>query len=163
MNRKALLELADFLEILDPKRFDICTWRMLSKGKPGFVSDEQLLNDQKTLACPVGWGCLLDSWRQTGLYIAPFSVKEEHLSNPLSKPHVMSLVKTKLDDELDSYEAIDLSLSLYPGTAAVLFNPDNYADEEYTDAKTVAERIREFCLVSEEDIANTVLSYSDSD
>lgn len=161
MNRKALLELSGFLETLDPKRFDIRTWRMLSKGKPGFVSDEQLLNDQKTLACPVGWGCLLESWKQAGLYIAPFSVKEEQLSNPLSKPHVMSLVKTKLDDELDSYEAIDLSLSLYPGTAAVLFNPDNYADEEYTDAKTVAERIREVCNVSDDDIANIIRSYND--
>ena len=69
MNRKALLELADFLETLDPKRFDIRTWRMPSKGKPGFVSDEQLLNDQQTVACPVGWGCLLDSWKQAGLLL----------------------------------------------------------------------------------------------
>ena len=163
MNRKALLELADFLETLDPKRFDIRTWRMPSKGKPGFVSDEQLLNDQQTVACPVGWGCLLDSWKQAGLYIASCYVGEEQLSNPLTKPHVMSLDRTKLNDEFDSYEAVDISLNLYPGMAAVLFNPDNYADEEFTDAKTVAERIRGFCLVSEDDIANTVLSYSDSD
>ena len=68
----------------------------------------------------------------------------------------MSLVKTKLNDELDSYEAVDISLKLYPGMAAVLFNPDNYADEEYTDAKTVAERIRDFCLISEDNIVNTI-------
>lgn len=162
MNKNALLELASLLDDLDPQRFDIRTWRMPSRGKPGFVSDEQLMNDPNTVACPVGWGCLLDSWKQAGLFIDGFEVEAKHLSNPLSLPHVMSLVKTKKDGELDSYEAVDYSLELYPGMASVLFNPDNYADGIYTDAKIVAERIREVCCVADEEIVDLILSYSDS-
>ena len=41
MRTDLLLELADFLEKLDPNRFDIRTWRRPSKDSVGFVSDEQ--------------------------------------------------------------------------------------------------------------------------
>ena len=47
MRTDLLLELADFLEKLDPNRFDIRTWRRPSKDSVGFVSDEQL--DRKSV------------------------------------------------------------------------------------------------------------------
>ncbi|MCA4814125.1 hypothetical protein [Acinetobacter towneri] len=161
MNKVALLELASLLDDMEPKRFDMRTWRMPVRGKPGFVSDEQLINDTNTVACPVGWGCLLESWKQVGLFIDRFEVKAEHLSSPLSTPHLMSLVRTRLNDDLDSYEAVDYSLDLYPGTASVLFDPDNYADGDLTEAWVVADRIREICNLEEGDIMNYVVSYSD--
>lgn len=56
MRKDLLLELADFLEKLDPSRFDIRTWRRPTKNTVGFVSDDQLLTDSNTVACPIGWG-----------------------------------------------------------------------------------------------------------
>lgn len=162
MNKIALLELADFLETLDPERFDITTWRKPERKKVGYVSDESLLNDSNTVACPVGWGCLLKSWKAAGLYIDRFEVKQEYLQNPLSIPHVMSMVKLRGNPELDSYEAVQEGLDLYPRMAEILFDGDNYADEEYTDAITVAERIRELCAVSDDQLPDLVRSYDDS-
>lgn len=162
MNKIALLELADFLENLDPQRFDITTWRRPERKKVGYVSDESLLKDSNTIACPVGWGCLLDSWKAVGLYIGKFEVKQEYLPNPLSTPHVMSMVKLKSNPELDSYEAVEQGLDLYPRMAEVLFAGDNYADEEYTGPVNVAERIRELCAVSDDQLPDLVRSYDDS-
>ncbi len=161
MNRIALLELADFLETLDPERFDITTWRKPGRKKVGYVSDESLLNDSNTVACPVGWGCLLKSWKAVGLYIDKFEVKQEYLKNPLSTPHVMSMVKLRSNPELDSYEAVQEGLNLYPRMAEVLFDCSNYADEELTDPETVAERIREFCAASEDELQNLIFAYDD--
>ncbi|MCM1933970.1 hypothetical protein [Acinetobacter radioresistens] len=161
MNRIALLELADFLEALNPERFDITTWRKLGKKKVGYVSDESLLNDFNTVACPVGWGCLLKSWKEAGLYIDRFEVKQEYLEHSLSKPHVMSMVKLRSNPELDSYEAVQAGLHLYPRMAEVLFGCNNYADEEFTSPETVAERIREFCSASEDELQNLILTYDD--
>ena len=45
MRKELLLELADFLEKLEPHRFDIRTWRRPTKSTVGYVSDEQLLTD----------------------------------------------------------------------------------------------------------------------
>lgn len=161
MNRIALLELADFLETLDPQRFDITTWQKPEKKKAGYVSDENLLNDFNTVACPVGWGCLLKSWKEAGLYIDRFEVKQEHLEHPLSKPHVMSMVKFRSNPELDSYEAVRGGLNLYPRMAEVLFDYSNYADEEFTGPETVAERIGEFCRATEDELQNLILTYDD--
>lgn len=161
MNRIALLELADFLEALDPERFDITTWRKPGRKKVGYVSDESLLNDINTVACPVGWGCLLKSWKEAGLYIDRFEVKQEYLEHFLSKPHVMSMVKLRSNPELDSYEAVQAGLHLYPRMAEVLFDYNNYADEEFTSPETVAERIREFCSSSEDELQNLILTYDD--
>lgn len=69
MNKKALLELADFLENLDPKRFDIRTWRRPNKNTVGFVSDDQLLTDCNTVACAIGWATTLPEWKEAGFYM----------------------------------------------------------------------------------------------
>lgn len=45
MRTDLLLTLADFLESLNPNRFDIQTWRRPTKNSVGFVSDEKLLSD----------------------------------------------------------------------------------------------------------------------
>lgn len=54
MRTDLLLELASFLETLDPNRFDIRTWRRPSKNSVGFVSDDELLTDCNTVACAIG-------------------------------------------------------------------------------------------------------------
>jgi hypothetical protein len=47
--------------------------------------------------------------------------------------------------------------------AEVLFDFNNYADEEYTDGKTVAERIREFCSTPSKELIDLVVSYTDTE
>jgi len=44
--------------------------------------------------------------------------------------------------------------------AEVLFDFNNYADEEFTNAQTVAERIREFCSTPSEELMDLVVSYT---
>lgn len=144
MRTDLLLELADFLEKLDPNRFDIRTWRRPSKDSVGFVSDEQLLTDCNTVACAIGWAVTLPNWKDAGFYIDRLDITKEHLSSPLSKPYTMAIIKWKGNPDIDSYDALQAGLNLPIGMAEVLFDFNNYADEEYTDGKTVAERIREF-------------------
>lgn len=161
MRKDLLLELADFLEQLDPKRFNIQTWRRPNKRSVGFVSDEQLQNDCNTVACAIGWAAILPSWKEAGFYIDQLEVEAKHLSSPLSQPHSMSMIRWKGNPKIDSYEAIQEGLNLFPRMAEVLFDYNNYADEEFTDAKTVAERIREFCSTPEEELQNLIYSYDD--
>ncbi|MCO8109307.1 hypothetical protein [Acinetobacter indicus] len=73
----------------------------------------------------------------------------------------MSMIRWKGNSKIGSYEAIQEGLNLFPRMAEVLFDYNNYADEEFTDAKTVAERIREFCSTPEEELQNLIYSYDD--
>ena len=161
MRKDLLLELADFLEKLDQQRFDIRTWRRPNKKSVGFVSDEQLLNDCNTVACAIGWATTLPSWKSSGFYMGTLDITEENLNNPLSRPYSMAIVKWKGNPEIDSYDAIQEGLNLPIGMAEVLFDGNNYADEEYTDSFTVAERIREFCNTPSEELLELIISYTD--
>lgn len=68
MRKDLLLELADFLEKLDPNRLDIQTWRRLTKNSVGFVNDEELLSNYNTIACAIGWAVTLPQWKNLGFY-----------------------------------------------------------------------------------------------
>lgn len=163
MRKDLLIELADFLEKLDPNRFDIRTWRRPTKSSAGFVSDEQLLADCNTVACAIGWAVTLPTWKDAGFYIDTLDITKEHLSSPLSRPYTMAIVKWQGNPNIDSYDALQVGLNLPIGMAEVLFDYPNYADEEYTDAKTVAERIREFCNTPKEKLLDLVISYTDTE
>lgn len=160
MRTDLLLELADFLEKLDPNRFDIRTWRRPSKDSVGFVSDEQLITDCKTVACAIGWAVTLPKWKDAGFYMDTFDITKEHLSNPLSTPYTMAIVKWQGNSAIDSYDALQAGLNLPTGMAEVLFDFNNYADEEFTSAQTVAERIREFCNTPSEELMDLIVSYT---
>lgn len=162
MRTDLLLTLADFLESLNPNRFDIQTWRRPTKDSVGFVSDEKLLSDCNTVACAIGWAVTLPQWKESGFYMDTLNVTKEHLSHPLSTPYTMAIVKWKGNPQVDSYEAIQEGLNLPIGMAEVLFDYHNYADEEFTDAQTVAERIREFCNTPSEQLLELVLSYTET-
>ncbi|EPF69346.1 hypothetical protein [Acinetobacter indicus] len=161
MRKDLLLELADFLQKLDPSRFDIRTWRRPDRKSVGFVSDEQLHSDCNTVACAVGWAATLPGWKKAGFYVGQLEVRAEDLSSAFSQPHTMSMIRWKGNPETDSYEAVRQGLDLYPRMAEVLFDYNNYADEEFTDPETVAERIREFCAASEAELQNLICSYDD--
>ena len=161
MRTDLLLELADFLEKLDPNRFDIRTWRRPSKDSVGFVSDKQLLTDCNTVACAIGWAVTLPKWKAAGFYMGTLDITNEHLSSPLSRPYTMAIVKWRDNPQVESYEAINEGLDLPIGMAEALFDHNNYADEEFTDAQTVAERIREFCSTPVEELMQLVISYTD--
>ena len=75
----------------------------------------------------------------------------------------MAIIKWKGHPDIDSYDALQAGLNLPIGMAEVLFDFNNYADEEYTDGKTVAERIREFCNTPSEELINLVVSYTDTE
>ncbi len=90
-------------------------------------------------------------------------ITKEHLSSPLSKPYTMAIIKWKGHTDIDSYDALQAGLNLPIGMAEVLFDFNNYADEEYTDGKTVAERIREFCSTPSEELIDLVVSYTDTE
>lgn len=161
MRKELLLELADFLEKLEPHHFDIRTWRRPTKSTVGYVSDEQLLTDDNTVACPIGWATTLPSWKDAGFYMDKLDITKEHLSNPLSTPYTMAIIKWKGNPNTDSYNAIQEGLNLPNGMAQVLFEQDNYADEGYTPSFVVAERIRKFCNASEDELMDLILSYKD--
>ncbi|WP_180056157.1 MULTISPECIES: hypothetical protein [unclassified Acinetobacter] len=163
MRTDLLLELADFLDKLDPNRFDIRTWRRPSKDSVGFVSDEQLLTDCKTVACAIGWAVTLPKWKDAGFYMDTLDITKEHMNNPLSTPYTMAIVKWQGDSDIDSYDALQAGLNLPIGMAEVLFDFNNYADEEFTSAQTVAERIREFCSTPSEELMDLVVSYTDTE
>ena len=97
MRTDLLLELADFLDKLDPNRFDIRTWRRPSKDSVGFVSDEQLLTDCNTVACAIGWAVTLPKWKDAGFYMDTLDISKEHMNNPLSTPYTMAIVKWQGD------------------------------------------------------------------
>ncbi len=161
MRKDLLLELADFLEKLDPSRFDIRTWRKPTKDTVGFVSDEQLLTDSNTVACPIGWAATLPSWKEAGFYMGKLDITKDDLSHPLSTPYTMAIIKWNGNPDIDSYDAIQEGLDLPSGMAEVLFEQDNYADEGYTPSFVVAERIREFCNASEDELMDLILSYDE--
>lgn len=161
MRKDLLLELSEFLEKLDPDRFDIRTWRRPSKKTVGFVSDEALLTDCNTVACAIGWATTLTSWKDAGFYIDALEITQEQLSHPMSKPYTMAIVKWKGNSAIDSYDAIHAGLNLPVRMAEVLFDYNNYADEELTDPETVAERIREFCATSEDELQDLIFTYDD--
>ncbi|WP_425919436.1 hypothetical protein [Acinetobacter sp. TSRC1-2] len=163
MRTDLLLELADFLEKLDPNRFDIRTWRRPNKNSVGFISDQQLLSDCNTVACAIGWAVTLPKWRDAGFYMDTLDITKEHLSSPLSRPYTMAIVKWRDNPQVDSYEALKEGLNLPIGMAEVLFDYNNYADEEYTSGGTVAERIREFCNTPTEELLELVVSYTDTE
>ena len=77
MRKDLLLELSEFLEKLDPDRFDIRTWRRPSKKTVGFVSDEALLTDCNTVACAIGWATTLTSWKDAGFYMDALEITQE--------------------------------------------------------------------------------------
>ena len=54
-----------------------------------------------------------------------------------------------------------IGLNLLPRMTEVLFDYNNYVDEEFTEAKTVAKRIREFCSTPEEELQNLIYDYDD--
>ena len=89
-------------------------------------------------------------------------ITEEHLNNPLSTPYTMAIVKWQGNPDIDSYDALQAGLNLPLGLAEVLFDYHNYADEEYTDGRTIAERIREFCSTPPEEILEFIVSYTDT-
>lgn len=161
MRKDLLLELANFLENLDPNRFDIRTWRRPSKNSVGFVSDEELLTDCNTVACAIGWAATLQNWKNAGFYVDTLEITQEYLSHSLSKPYTMAIIKWSGNTKVDSYQAIQEGLDLPDRMAEVLFDYHNYADEEFTDPETVAERIREFCTVHEEELQNLICNYDD--
>lgn len=161
MRKDLLLELATFLESLDDNRFDIQTWRRPTKHSVGFVSDEELLTNCNTVACAIGWAITLPSWKTAGFYIDTIDITKEHLNHPLSTPYTMAIVKWVGNSSIDSYDAIQAGLSLPLGMAEVLFDFNNYADEEYTSAATVAERIREFCSAKTDDLTDLITSYQE--
>lgn len=72
----------------------------------------------------------------------------------------MAVVKWKGNPQINSYEAIQESLDLPIGMAEVLFDYNNYADEEFTDARTIAERIQEFCKTLSEELLELGHSYT---
>lgn len=161
MRKDLLLELASFLEKLDSNRFDIRTWRRPNKNSVGFVSDEELLTNCNTVACAIGWAATLPNWKNAGFYIAPLKITQEHLSHSLSQPYTMAIIKWRGNTETDSYQAIREGLDLPDRMAEVLFDYHNYADEEFTDSETVAERIREFCAAPEDELQNLICTYDD--
>lgn len=161
MRKDLLLELADFLEKLDSSRFDIRTWRRPDRKSVGFVSDEQLNINCNTVACAVGWAATLPSWKEAGFYVGHLEVRAEDLGSVSSKPHIMSMIRWKGNPEVESYDAVQQGLDLYPRMAEVLFDYNNYADEELTEPETVAERIREFCAASEDELQNLIYTYDD--
>lgn len=161
MRKDLLLELASFLETLDPNRFDIRTWRRPSKNSVGFVSDEELLKDCNTVACAIGWAATLPNWKNAGFYMGTLEIIQEHLNHSLSKPYTMAIIKWGGNKETDSYQALQEGLDLPDRMAEVLFDYHNYADEEFTDPETVAERIREFCAIHEDELQNLICTYDD--
>lgn len=161
MRKDLLLELASFLEKIDHTRFDMKTWRRPDRKSVGFVSDEQLLGDSNAVACAIGWAATLPGWKQAGFYIAPLEVGEEYLTSPLSQPHVMSIIRWAGNPDIDSYEAVREGLNLPRGMAEVVFDYNNYADEELTEPLTVAERIREFCGTPDHEIMDLIISYTE--
>ena len=120
MRTDLLLELADFLEKLDPNRFDIRTWRRPSKDSVGFVSDEQLVTDCKTVACAIGWAVTLPNWKDAGFYMDRLDITKEHLSSPLSKPYTMAIIKWKGNPDIDSYDALRKQVTFWRLATAVL-------------------------------------------
>lgn len=82
----------------------------------------------------------LPSWKDAGFYMDKLDITKEHLSNPLSTPYTMAIIKWKGNPNTDSYNAIQEGLNLPNGMAQVLFELDNYADEGYTPSFVVAER-----------------------
>lgn len=161
MRKDLLLELSEFLEKLDPDRFDIRTWRRPSKKAVGFVSDDELLTDCNTVACAIGWATTLTSWKDAGFYMDTLEITQEQLSHSMSKPYTMAIVKWKGNSAIDSYEAIQAGLNLPVRMAEVLFDYNNYADEELTGPETVAERIREFCETPDDELQDLICAYDD--
>lgn len=90
-------------------------------------------------------------------------ITKEHLNNPLSTPYTMAIVKWQSNSAIDSYDALQVRLNIPIGMAEVLFDFNNYADEEFTNAQTVAERIRKFCNTPSEELMDLVVSYTDTE
>ena len=120
-----------------------------------------LLTDCNTVACAIGWATTLTSWKDAGFYMDALEITQEQLSHPMSKPYTMAIVKWKGNSAIDSYDAIQAGLNLPVRMAEVLFDYNNYADEELTDPETVAERIREFCATSEDELQDLIFTYDD--
>jgi len=72
-----------------------------------------------------------------------------------------AIVKWKGNPAIDSYEAIQAGLNLPSRMAEVLFDYNNYADEELTGPETVAERIREFCKAPDDELQKLICAYDD--
>ncbi|MEG2695782.1 MAG: hypothetical protein RR966_15175, partial [Acinetobacter sp.] len=98
--------------------------------------------------------------KDAGFYMDTLDITKEHMNNPLSTPYTMAIVKWQGDSDIDSYDALQAGLNLPIGMAEVLFDFNNYADEEFTSAQTVAERIREFCSTPSEELMDLVVSYT---
>lgn len=71
MNKERLNKLADFLDTVPERKFDLDTWRVNADGKEVFdesTDDEQLLNfDCGTSGCAIGWACAMPEFKAQGL------------------------------------------------------------------------------------------------
>lgn len=64
--RKRLLALADFLDELDPNRFDYKVW-VGYNGQMTWEDGMEAFQDCGTTACALGWACTMPKFRKLGL------------------------------------------------------------------------------------------------
>lgn len=125
MNKKRLLKLADFLDTLKPKNFDVSEW---ARQGTVWIRGDEVKPDCGTVACAAGWACFIPEFQRLGLMLAPnregvFVVCFDHYWG---------------DDAIEIFFGLGEDSSL----TSRIFYQDGYDDSRVTP-KMVAKRIRQ--------------------
>ena len=123
-----LLMLADFLETVPEKKFDITVWRYAKNSRPD-ISDENLTTECGTVACAVGWACALPEFRKMGLWYDFYPIYQ--------------IPGTEM--KYEAWGAIQQFFDLDLGQSMCLFHSSAYGKERGT-RENVVSRIREYCV-----------------
>ena len=122
-----LLMLADFLETVPEKKFDINVWR---RDKNSWdISDGNLITECGTVACAVGWACALPEFQKMGLWYDLYPIYQIPGTE----------MKYEAWDAIQQFFDLDLGQSLY------LFHSSAYG-KVYGTRENVVSRIREYCV-----------------
>lgn len=133
MQKKRLLMLADYLETIPKKRFNLALW---ADGEFCGLSEEPSHDKCGTAACAMGWASTLPAFRKAGLTLIKRTPNESlqpayHARNDPS-PHF-------------AWNAAVAFFGLKNISPAFwLFHGDAYPSKNKTQPKTVARRIRQF-------------------
>ena len=126
-HKERLLRLADLLDGVRPRMFNLGTWYTASEKRFGQYHDSDN-PDCRTVACAIGWAASDPWFRRRGLRLV---LGQCGYTEPV--------FKTKR-----GWTACEHLFGLDPLNAVFLFMAECYSAEGRTQPRTVAKRIREF-------------------
>jgi hypothetical protein len=121
MKKQRLLKLADFLENLKPRQFNLATWTVSCGEK----TDDAACG---TVACACGWATTIPSFRRAGFRLA----RRLSWTDP-----------TPVFGRERGWDAVKAFFDMNYGEANHLFSIESYSGGERTRPQTVAKRIRQ--------------------